>query len=60
MFYQCVAGTSIVWDIDPAAKLIRSYRAPTLDHVTVFGIGQVADAEPAIPGWRLPVDRIFG
>ena len=55
-----MAGTSVVWDVDPAAELIRSYRGPTLDHVTVFGSGQVADAEPAIPGSRLPVDRIFG
>jgi Uma2 family endonuclease len=54
------AGTSVVWDVDPVAKLVRSYRAPTLDQATVFGIGQVVDAEPAIPGWRLPVDRIFG
>jgi hypothetical protein len=25
----------------------------------VFGPGQDAEAEPAISGWRMPVDRIF-
>jgi hypothetical protein len=24
-----------------------------------FRAGQVADAEPAVPGWRFPVDDIF-
>ena len=53
------AGTKVVWDVDPEAQLIRSYRAPTPDRPTVFSAGQIADAEPAIPGWRLPVERVF-
>ncbi len=53
------AGTMVVWDVDPKAQLIRSYRAPAPDRPTVFNIGQTADAEPAVPGWRLPVDRVF-
>jgi Uma2 family endonuclease len=53
------AGTKVVWDVDPEAQLIRSYRALTPDRPTVFSVGQIADAEPAIPGWRLPVDRVF-
>jgi hypothetical protein len=35
------------------------YRAATPDQPAVFGTGQTADAEPVIPGWRLPVDRVF-
>jgi len=29
------------------------------DHPIVFARGQEADAEPAVPGWRMAVDRIF-
>jgi hypothetical protein len=25
----------------------------------IFGSGQIADAEPVLPGWRLAVDQIF-
>jgi hypothetical protein len=53
------AGTKVVWDVDPTAKLIRSYRALTPDQPAVFRTGQMADAEPAVAGWRLPVDRVF-
>jgi Uma2 family endonuclease len=53
------AGTAVVWDVDPQAKLIRSYAAAAPFRPTVFGAGRFADAEPAIPGWRVPVDGIF-
>jgi Uma2 family endonuclease len=53
------AGTLNVWDVDPEAELIRSYRSDNPDHPATFGRGQVADAEPAVPGWRLEVDSIF-
>ena len=53
------AGTAVVWDVDPQAKLIRSYAAAAPFRPTVFGAGQISDADPAIPGWRVPVDRIF-
>jgi Uma2 family endonuclease len=53
------AGTQVVWDVDPNAELVRVYRATTPDHPTVFRRGQVADAEPAIPGWRLSVEQIL-
>ena len=53
------AGTAIVWDVDPKARLIRSYQAATPDRPTLFWPGQLADAEPVAPGWRLPVDAVF-
>lgn len=53
------AGTLVVWDVDPEAELIRSYRSDDPGRPTTFGRGQVADAEPAVPGWRLAVDAIF-
>ena len=53
------AGTRVVWDVDPAAKVIRSYSRQDPENPEVFELGQAADAEPAIPGWRVPVDRVF-
>ncbi len=53
------AGTIIVWDVDPRARVIHSYNRQSPDHPSVFGAGQQADAELAVPGWRVPVDWIF-
>ena len=53
------AGTRVVWDVDPVAEAIHVYRAAVPDRPTTYTSGQVAEAEPAVPGWRLPVDRIF-
>lgn len=53
------AGTRVVWDVDPVAKTVASYRADAPDNPTRFGTGDVADAEPALPGWHVPVDVIF-
>jgi Uma2 family endonuclease len=54
------AGTVVVWDVDPEAELVRSYRRESPGAPTVFARGQVADAEPAGRGWRVEVDRVFG
>jgi Uma2 family endonuclease len=53
------AGTKVVWDVDPEAELIQCYRAQAPDRPTVFAVGQTADAEPAVAGSRLSVDRVF-
>lgn len=53
------AGTAVVWDVDPLAERVHAYRADTPGRPATFGRGQEADAEPAVPGWRLAVDRIF-
>lgn len=53
------AGTLVVWDVDAKAEVIRSYRAEAREQPTIFGPGQEADAEPAVAGWRIAVDRIF-
>jgi Uma2 family endonuclease len=53
------AGTAVVWDVDPKAEIVRAYLADSLDQPTVFSLVQVANAEPAVPRWRLPVDQIF-
>lgn len=54
------AGTVVVWDVDLlAGDVIRSYRATDPEHPIIFRRGEIADAEPALPGWRLPVDDLF-
>jgi Uma2 family endonuclease len=53
------AGTLVVWDVDLVAKSVTVYRADAADAPITFARDQFADAEPAIPGWRLPVARIF-
>lgn len=53
------AGTAVVWDVDPLAACVRVFRCDSPGSPEVFQRGQVADAEPAVPGWRLAVDAIF-
>jgi Uma2 family endonuclease len=54
------AGTLVVWDVDTQAECIRKYTADAPQNPTLFLRGQEADAEPAVPGWRIGVDRVFG
>jgi Uma2 family endonuclease len=54
------AGTRVVWDVDVLReKLIRAYRVNDLEHPAVYRRGEIADAEPAVPGWRFAVDELF-
>lgn len=53
------AGTLVVWDVDPRSETVRSYRADNPDQPIAFHKGQMADAEPAVPGWRMLVDDMF-
>jgi Uma2 family endonuclease len=54
------AGTKVVWDVDPIAEIIRAFRSEQPANPRVFSRGDVADAEPAVPLWRLVVDDLFG
>jgi Uma2 family endonuclease len=54
------AGTQVVWDVDiQGDDVVRSYRADSPDTPTIFRRGEIADAEPAVPNWRMPVDEMF-
>jgi Uma2 family endonuclease len=54
------AGTRIVWDVDVLrGELVRSYTADDPERPRVFRRGECADAEPALPGWSMPVDDLF-
>jgi Uma2 family endonuclease len=58
-YFAC--GTLIVWDVDLLSDdIIKVYRASDPDHPTIYRRGEMAEAEPAVPGWRMPVDDLFG
>jgi Uma2 family endonuclease len=53
------AGTLVVWDVDLLGDdVVRVHRAAGGES-TLYRRGQVAEAEPAVPGWRMPVDELF-
>ena len=54
------AGTQVVWDVDLLSdEVVRVYRASDPDHPTVYRRGEEAEAEPAVPGWSMPVNDLF-
>ncbi len=54
------AGTLVVWDVDVLREeRVRSYAAETPEAPRVFRRGEVADAEPALRGWHMPVEDLF-
>jgi Uma2 family endonuclease len=53
------AGTLVVWDVDPVAESVTAYLAADPRKPVVFRKGDTADAEPAVPGWRMQVNEIF-
>ena len=54
------AGTLVVWDVDlDSEDVVRVYRCTAPTDPTVYQRGQLAEAEPALPGWTLAVDDLF-
>jgi Uma2 family endonuclease len=54
------AGTLVVWDVDLLSDdVVKVYRASDPENPTVYRRGEIAEAEPAVPGWRMPVDELF-
>jgi Uma2 family endonuclease len=54
------AGTSVVWDVDVLrAGEVVVHRADSPTRSTTYGRGELADAEPTLPGWRMPVSDLF-
>ena len=54
------AGTKVVWDVDPVNECVHAYRMSAPTQPITYRRGQMAEAEPAVPGWRMAVDQIFG
>jgi hypothetical protein len=46
--------------VDPVAETVTAYFAADPLTPVVFRRGELAHAEPAVPGWRLGVDDLFG
>ncbi len=54
------AGTLVVWDVDLESEdVIRSYQFADPASPTIYRRGEMASAEPAVPGWSMPVDDLF-
>ena len=54
-YFAC--GTLVFWDVDVLLeKVVRVYRADAPDEPKMYRQGEVAEAEPALPGWSIPVD----
>ena len=58
-YFAC--GTLVVWDVDLLSEdIIKVYRASDPALPTIYRRGEIAEAEPAVPGWRMPVNDLFG
>jgi len=54
------AGTLVVWDVDLLSDdVVRVYRASDPENATIYRRGEIAEAEPAVPGWTMAVDDLF-
>jgi Uma2 family endonuclease len=54
------AGTTVVWDVDVAsAPVVFVYRSADPLTPTAYRSGELAEAEPAVPGWTMPVDDLM-
>jgi Uma2 family endonuclease len=54
------AGTLVVWDVDLLNEdVVRVYRASDPLNPTIYRRGDIAEAEPAVPGWSMSVDDLF-
>lgn len=53
-------GTLVVWDVDLLSdEVVKAYRASEPGKPTIYRRGDAAEAEPAVPGWSMPVDDLF-
>ena len=55
------AGTLAVWDVDLESEdVVRLFREGDSETpAAVFRRGELAHAEPAVPGWTMPVNDLF-
>lgn len=57
-YFAC--GTQVVWDVNLLSRdVIRCYRASEPEIPLVFGADDIAHAEPAVPGWTVPVRELL-
>jgi Uma2 family endonuclease len=54
------AGTLVVWDVDLLSEnVVRVYRASDSETPVIYRRGEIAEAEPVVPGWTIAVDDLF-
>ena len=54
------AGTLVVWDLDLLSEdVVRVYRSGEPERAVIYRRGEIAEAEPAVPGWTMAVDELF-
>lgn len=52
-------GTQVVWDVDPIRRTVYCYRRDDPGTPIIFNDDDVANAEPALPGWTIAVADLF-
>lgn len=53
-------GSVVVWDVDlESEEVVRVYRSSSPSDTTFYRRGELAEAEPALPGWTMPIDDLF-
>jgi len=54
------AGTRVVWDVDLLSEdVIKVYRSTDPGNPAIYRSNETAEAEPAVPGWQMPVNDLF-
>jgi Uma2 family endonuclease len=54
------AGTLVVWDVDLLSDdVVKVYRSSDPENPTIYKRDEIAEAEPAVPNWRMPVNELF-
>jgi Uma2 family endonuclease len=54
------AGTQVVWDVDLlSSNIVSKYHAEEPSKPEIFRRGELANAEPGVPGWSMLVDDLF-
>jgi Uma2 family endonuclease len=53
-------GTLVVWDVDLLSEdVVKVYRADDPNNPKIYRRGEMAEAEPAVTDWSMPVDDLF-
>ena len=54
------AGTLVVWDVDLLSdNVVRVYRSNDPENPAIYRRSEIAEAEPAVPGWTMAVNDLF-
>ncbi len=58
--YRVPENGKAEWDVDVLReKLVRVYRASEPTSPSFYRSGELAEAEPALPGWTMSLEELF-